>query len=131
MCCRIAAEKVVCKVLKMRKGNAGELLKCIRLVNRMQFPADGLGKSYHTASSEPFFYETAYSPVKHGFAIPVDDLGHCIVAPVYHSDDSNDLGAKKCKKWECTAECKLPSNDEVASIATTYCVLKWVKTDDS
>ena len=124
MCCRIAAEKVACKALKMRKANAGELLKCIRLINRLQFPADGLGKNYHMASSEPFFYETAYSPVKHGFAIPVDELGHCIVAPVYNSDDSDDSEAKKCKKWKCTAECRLPSNDEVASIIETWLLFK-------
>ena len=62
--CRIATEKVVFSALDQRKKSAGELLSCVRSVNSMKFPRDDFGVGCHTASSEPWFYDTAYNVVK-------------------------------------------------------------------
>ena len=59
--CRIAAEKVVFSALERRRKSAGELLRCVRSINCMKFPHDGFGDGCHTASSEPWFYDTAYN----------------------------------------------------------------------
>ena len=58
----------------------GELLGCIRAVNSLKMSEDDFGESRHTASSEPFFYDQSYCPVKHTSPIVVDNLGRCVIA---------------------------------------------------
>ena len=79
----------------------------------MDFPVDGFGVSYHTSSSEPYFYDTACMHVKHEGAIPVDDKGCCFIACEL------DVECKGVKKWQCTSQRKLPNDKERASIVTT------------
>ena len=38
------------------------------------------GKSRHTASSEPFFYDQSYAMVRHTSPIAVDSNGRCVIA---------------------------------------------------
>ena len=52
------------RALKLRKTVAGKLLKRVLMANSIELAAHDLGEKYHKASSEPFFYETAYSPVR-------------------------------------------------------------------
>ena len=56
----IAVRKFLCKILKLRKLCVGEFLMSVRKVNNLQSTADDFGQCFHTASSEPFFYEESY-----------------------------------------------------------------------
>ena len=67
--CRITCQDLLSRALKLRKTVAGKLLKCVRTVNSIELAAHDLGEKYHKASSEPFFYETTYSPVKRDSAV--------------------------------------------------------------
>ena len=123
-CCRIAAERVVSCALKQRKESAGTLLKSTCSVNSYDFPSDGFGKGCHTAASEPYFYDTAYKAVKHVGVIPVDNRGRCYIAKeVVDDKDQLKLNDKeslpKFKKWLCTIECKVPTDQDVCSILET------------
>ena len=75
-----SCRKIVFSALEQRKKSAGELLSCVRSVNCMKFPHNDFGEGIHTASSEPWFYDTAYNAIKHHNAIPVHDvLGVCFI----------------------------------------------------
>ena len=113
--CRITCQDLLSRALKLRKTVAGKLLKCVRTVNSIELAAHNLGEKYHRASSEPFFYETAYSPVRRDSVVAVDELGRCCIA--------NEIGQRSPKtnrpeKWECTKECKALTHDEVTSIVS-------------
>ena len=61
--CRLASQSVLAKALKERKHSAGKLLGAIAKINELSITCDELGDQGHCASSEPYFYETAYAPV--------------------------------------------------------------------
>ena len=98
-------------MFKKRKHCAGQLLSAVRAINNLVISKD-FGLRCHTASSEPYFYDSAYTGVKQDLVIPVDENGKCIVA----EEIERDKQTGHLKKWKCTAECKLPTDDEVASI---------------
>ena len=78
---KIAAKRLLNKGLHMRKQHAGSLLKSTRLVNALQIRgSEDFGVGCHTASSEPYFYDSAYQHVKRDHAIPIDENGICMVA---------------------------------------------------
>ena len=62
--CRLASQSVLTKALKQRKHSAGKLLGAIAKINELSITCDELWDKGHGASSEPYFYETAYAPVK-------------------------------------------------------------------
>ena len=70
------------------------------------------------ASTEPYFYDSAYKPVKRDYALPIDEFGKCVLAKEITGDSQNSK--YKCKnqpmKWACTSECKIPTVDEVHAI---------------
>ena len=76
----IAVRKVVYKALRMRRVCAGEFLECVGKVNNLQFSFDDFGDCYHTASSEPYFYDESYALCKPQKAIVVDECGRCVIA---------------------------------------------------
>ena len=94
----------------------GQLLKCVRVVNSFEMSSLNLGGWWHTASSEPFFYDTTYMPIKQNNVIPVDEYGRCCTAEEVGEREKN----KMCtKKWQCIEECKLPTDEEISSIVAT------------
>ena len=107
--CTIAAKRLLNKALQVCKEHAGSLLKTIRTVQSMQISeADDFGEGCHTASTEPYFYDSAYNPVKREFALPVDEYGRCILATEVATDDKSAKHRSKQHpiKWACTSECK-------------------------
>ena len=56
------------------------MLKCVRMVNSFELSILNLGERWHTASSEPFFYDSSCIPTKRDTAIPVDEYGRCCIA---------------------------------------------------
>ena len=87
--CTIAAKRLLKKALQVHKEHAGSLLKTVRTVQSMQISgADDFGEGCHTASTEPHFCDSAYNPVKRGFALPLDEYGRCILATKITTNDS-------------------------------------------
>ena len=59
--CRVAAKKLLNKALQIRRDHAGSLLQAARLVQSMDLTdKNDFGDSCHMASTEPFFYDSAY-----------------------------------------------------------------------
>ena len=112
----IAARKLLHRVPKARKQSVGKLLNCIRSVNMLKISSEDFGKSRHTASSEPFFYDQSYTMVHHTSPIAVDSHGRCVIA---EEEGERNEETNRPKWWKCTAECKLPTSLEVQSIMST------------
>ena len=72
LACRLAANRMYTKALDQRKKSVKQLLHSIRLINAMDITPGNFGNQSHSASSEPYFYDTAYTPVGRDVAIPVD-----------------------------------------------------------
>ena len=115
----IAARKLLNKVLKVRKQSVGELLSCIRSVTALKISTEDFGKSRHTASSEPFFYDQSYTMVRH--TSPIYSNGRCVIA---EEEGKRNEKSNRPKCWKCTAECKLPTPQEVHSIMSTKALLE-------
>ena len=63
--CRVAAKKLLNKALQIRREHAGSLLQAARLVQSMEITdKNDFGDGCHMASTEPFFYDSAYKLVK-------------------------------------------------------------------
>ena len=66
--CSVAAKRLLNKALQVRKEHAGSLLKTVRTVQSMQIDqissAEDFGEGCHTASTEPYFYDSACKPIE-------------------------------------------------------------------
>ena len=114
--CKIAAKRLLNKGLHMRKQHAGSLLKSTRSVNALQIRgSEDFGVGCHTASSEPYFYDSAYQHVKRDHAIPIDENGICMVANITKTDSETNK-TNEPKKWESSSECKPLTTAEVDAI---------------
>jgi len=133
-------QKMVHNALSVRKGHVGSILKTLRKISAIQIVSeDDLMQKSHTASSEPFFYETDYKSsvlkevtlVDHckrclvtqtkcqevhecglyDITIPVDENGCCIL--------SEPIGLEKDdrpKNWKCSELCKALTDHEIDGI---------------
>ncbi len=118
--CRIAARRLLNKALQMRKEQAGSLLQSSRAIKSVQIKgSEDFGLGCHTASSEPYFYDSAYQHVKRDSAIPVSEDGKCIIDKEIEADSKTHK--KKQKQWECSSECKPASH---RSRGRCYCCIK-------
>ena len=112
--CRLAAQKVLTEALKLRKYSAGKLLGSIATINELDITPDELGEQEHGASSEPYFYQTAYIPLQQQqSAIPVNEHGQCVIAEEVLDKHGQPYLQRR---WKCTLECKLPTEEEITSI---------------
>ena len=65
----------------MRKEHGGSLVKMAGSIQSLQIKGRrDFGGSSHTASTEPYFYNSAYQVVKMACVIPNDEKERCIVA---------------------------------------------------
>ena len=130
---RLAAQRIVSKALQVRKEHAGLLLGSLKSIKSIKLNEESdFGKSCHTTSTEPFFYEAAYQPVVvRDTPIPINERWECVVAegipcepsenvPIVDSDSAqtpkSDSVPKLCKKWQCHKECRPLSVSEVDAI---------------
>lgn len=81
----------------------------------MNITPGNFGNQSHSAPTEPYFYDTAYTPVDRHVAMPVDKFGCCISAEELVCQDEN---TNQPKKWRCTEECKLPTDEDIAKICS-------------
>ena len=64
---------------KKAQEHAGTLLKTTRAVQSFDIKGrDDFGEGCHTIASEPYYYDSAYHPVKRPSAIPIMDNGMCV-----------------------------------------------------
>ena len=71
--CKVVARRLVSKALQKRKDFAGCLIKATTVTNGFTLKGEeDFGDCGHCASSEPYFYDTAYHLVKRDLSIPVD-----------------------------------------------------------
>ena len=115
--CRVAAKKLLNKALQIRREHAGSLLQAARLVQSMELTdKNDFGDGCHMASTETFFYDSAYKLVKKEYAMPIDTNGMCITA-MCSSDEIPRYSAKEPPmKWKCSSECKILSDSGVCTI---------------
>ena len=87
--CRVAAKQLLNKALQICRERAGSLLQAARLVQSMELTdKNDFSVGCHMASTEPFFYDSAYKLVKREHALLIDANGRCITAKkVCLSDD--------------------------------------------
>ena len=117
--CRIAAKRLLNKVLQVRKEHACTLLKAARVVSNLNIKGrDDFGEGCHTASSEPFYYDAAYQHVQRACVIPTNEKGRCVVTNEISSsrNETSKMKGKQPMKWCCSSECKTLTEAEVAAI---------------
>ena len=117
--CRIAAKRLLNKVLQVRKEHAGALLKTARVVSSLNIKGrDDFREGCHTASSEPFYYDAAYQAMQRACVIPIDENGRCVVANEISSsgNETSKTKGKQPLKWCCSSECKTLTEAEVAAV---------------
>ena len=125
---------IVSKALKKRKESVGHFLASVRKVNALQISVDDFGDCFHTASSEPYFYDQSYangqtckatiSVDEQGMhvverevwvreprntPIPVDEQVRCVLA---QEMGQRDPETHHPLKWKCTSECKHLTTEE-------------------
>ena len=90
----VLTKTVIDRVCKKHRERVAQLLKCVRLVNSFEISRQNLGERWHTASSEPFFYDTTYMPVQRDNAVPVDENGQCCTAEEVGDREKNTMRPK-------------------------------------
>ena len=65
--------------------------------------AEDFREGCHTSSTELYFYDSAYKPVKRNY-----ECGKCVLTREIIADNKNSKGSGKnqAMKWSCTSECK-------------------------
>ena len=92
--------------MQHRKKYAGRLIKTIREISDLPLKGvEEFGDREHTVSSEPYYYDTAYHPVKRHSSIPVDENGKCIVAEVIASAKVSTKTQPKPASTEASEGC--------------------------
>ena len=122
--CKIVASKLLAKVFQARRTEASSLLAVCRHITTFVFNnKKDFGERIHHASTEPYFYDAAYSVVKRK-CIPITRHGVCFVAEQAEcpkdikKDKHKPRATSDCYHWICTEECKTLSNAEVQSIVS-------------
>ena len=98
------------KLVGQNKRSAGELLSAVRSVN--QTVLRGFRSKLSTPLSEPYFYDSTYKCIKRYSGIPWDKHGRCFIAAAIELNKEAGYPGS----WKCTAESKLPTEDEIKSI---------------
>ena len=112
-----AARRLVNKSLCVRKEHAGCLLKATRDIKRLGIKGEeDFGDAIHTASSEPYFYDSAYQQVQRHTAVPNDERGSCFVANGVSTLVHVDKTEQQFLRWKCCSECKPLTKAEVSAI---------------
>ena len=89
--CRVAASRIVSLAYQNRRKwvkqftNYSTKASLVDMENK-----DDFGQCYHSASSEPYFYEASYEPVQRDAALPVDEHGQCVTGSKIEIADSRE-----------------------------------------
>ena len=112
----ICTNALVSKDLSLRRVHAGVLIKGARCINALSFSHSNVDswERCHTVGSEPYFYDSSYTPFKHIQAMPVDQHGRCVV--------SKEIGTMSMRplKWECSSECRQSSKEMICTTKSLF-----------
>ena len=115
---KVSADAVLKTALNVRRKKSREFLKDVCAINAIKLEDSHLleGVRYHTAGSEPFFYDASYNHTRQHGAIPVHLNGRCVVA-----DEIGDRHFIRMRplKWKCTNECRLLTSGEMEAVLGT------------
>ena len=105
--------------LSLRRIHAGLIMKSVHSINALSFSHSNVEswERYHTVGSEPYFYDSSYTPVKHIQAIPVDQHGRCVVSKEIGT--SNRMSMRPIK-WQCASECRQPSKEVIDTTKSLF-----------
>ena len=96
--CRLAARGLLNKALQLHKMHAGCLLRDIRSIKSTKITnRDDFGEGCHSASTEPYLYDSSYQHVKRFSPIPINLDGECVVAKEIEPDTDNSRKSKSDK----------------------------------
>jgi len=74
--CRVAAKRLLNKSLETRREYVGSLLKACRLIKSLKIDRkEDFGEGCHTASTEPYYYDTATSLSRETTLYPLTRMG--------------------------------------------------------
>ena len=120
---KICTNALVSKALSLHRVHAGVIIKGVRSINALSISHSNVDswERYHTMGSEPYFYDSSYTPVKHEQAMPVDQHGRCVVSKEI---GTSNLMSMRPIKWQCASECRQPNKEEIGVIGTTKCLFK-------
>ena len=78
----VSTDALLKKALNVCRKKAGEFLHYVCAINAIKIEDSDIlaGVRYHTAGSEPFFYDASYNYTRKHGAIPVDLNGRCVLA---------------------------------------------------
>ena len=109
----LAAQRIVCKAIQVRKQYVGALLKAVRYINALKIKeiAD-FGEGLHSAHSEPYFYDSAYLFVKRPDILTIDQSGICRQGENVSESTVSNIP----HTWKCSTKCKPLTESEVSSI---------------
>ena len=100
-------------------------IKATREITRLSIKGEkDFGETIHTASSQPYFHDSAYQQVQRHTAVPIDECGRCFVANGVSTMVRIDKTASPTQpkteqqflRWLCCSECKPLTNAEVSAI---------------
>ena len=101
------------------------MLKATREITCLSIKGEkDFGETIHTASSEPYFHDSAYQQVQRHTAVPIDERGRCFVANGVSTMVRVDKTASPTQpkteqqflRWKCCSECKPLTKTEVSAI---------------
>ena len=110
MVCSFQAQRCIPRIYGVYPGT--EEINAIKLEDSHLLE----GVRYHTAGSEPFFYDASYNHTRQLGAIPVDLNGRCVVA---EEIGDRHLIRMRPLKWKCTNECRLLTSGEMEAVLGT------------
>ena len=93
----------------------GNLLKCAKSIKQLDLSCDDFGECCHDQSTEPFFYNSSYTMVKHA-TIAVDSNGRCVIP---EEIGKRDPTTNRPNLWKCTPECKVIMSQDMKTIMAT------------
>ena len=99
--------------------STGLIMKGVHSINALSFSHSNVEswERYHTVGSEPYFYDSSYTPVKHIQAIPVDQHGRCVVSKEI---GTSNLMSMRPIKWQCASECRQPSKEVIGTTKSLF-----------
>ena len=115
--CTMASSRLISKAMQLRRENVKELVKSRKSIFSIQLTRKSdLGESIHSASTEPYFYESAYQFCKHDSVLTVLRSGQSVLEkPIIRL---NKDGSNKPIQWRCSNHCKKNSDQQFASIVS-------------
>ena len=92
--CSVAVKRLVTKALQVNKEPC-RVTTQVRTVQSMQSKELKISERVVIVSTEPYFYDSVYEPVKRDYALPIDQCEKCVLASEITDDDKTNKRSSK------------------------------------